>query len=166
MSRRLLRWVLPHPILSAWLWLMWLLLEQSARPGPLLVGLVVALLGGRAMAMLQPQRVRIRRPGLILKLAGAVLVDVARSNLAVALVVLKPRPERHAGFIRVPLALRNPNALAALACIMTATPGTAWVEFDVEDGELLLHVLDLVDEADWVRIVKDRYEQPLLEIFQ
>ncbi|ONG48472.1 Na+/H+ antiporter subunit E [Pseudoroseomonas deserti] len=161
-----MRWILPHPILSTGLLLMWLLLEQTLRPGPLLVGLVVAFFGGHALGLLQPERMRIRRPGLILRLAGRVLVDVARSNLAVALVVLKPRPERHAGFIRVPLALRDPNALAALACIMTATPGTAWVEFDLEDGELLLHVLDLVDEGEWLRIVKERYEQPLLEIFQ
>ncbi|WP_419898720.1 Na+/H+ antiporter subunit E [Roseomonas sp. USHLN139] len=161
----MLRWILPHPLVSAGLFAMWLLLAESLQPGPALVGLVVALVGGRALALLQPEPVRLRRPGLMLKLAGAVLVDVARSNLAVALVVLKPRPERHAGFIRMPLALRDPHALAMLACILTATPGTAWVEFDVEDGELLLHVLDLVDEAEWIRIVKERYEQPLLEIF-
>jgi multicomponent K+:H+ antiporter subunit E len=52
-----------------------------------------------------------------------------------------------------------------LACILTATPGTAWVEFDSKDGWLLLHVLDLIDQETWVDIVKNRYEQPLLEIF-
>jgi multicomponent K+:H+ antiporter subunit E len=65
----------------------------------------------------------------------------------------------------VRLALRDPQALAALATILTATPGTAWVEFDSEDGWLLLHVLDLIEEESWVRIVKDRYEQRLMEIF-
>ena len=62
--------------------------------------------------------------------------------------------------------MRNESALAALACVLTATPGTAWVEFDTETGILLLHVLDLIDEESWVHIVKDRYEQPLMEIFQ
>jgi multicomponent K+:H+ antiporter subunit E len=31
---------------------------------------------------------------------------------------------------------------------------------------LLLHVLDLIDQESWVRIIKQRYEQPLMEIFQ
>jgi multicomponent K+:H+ antiporter subunit E len=164
-GRRIRRWILPHPLVSAGLLAMWLLLSETVMPGPVLVGLLVALLGGRALGLLQPEPVRIRRPDLILRLALHVLVDVARSNWAVALVVLRPRPERHAAFIRMPLALREPHALATLACILTATPGTAWVEFDPEDGQLLLHVLDLVDEAEWVQIVKHRYEQPLLEIF-
>lgn len=160
-----MRWLMPHPLVSAGLFLFWLLLAQSARPGPLLVALVVALAGGHVMALLRPGQPRLRRPDLVLRLAGHVLYDVARSNLAVALVILRPRPQRVAGFIRIPLALRDPQALAVLACILTATPGTAWVEFDPDEGGLLLHVLDLIDEAEWVRIVKHRYEQPLLEIF-
>jgi multicomponent K+:H+ antiporter subunit E len=30
---------------------------------------------------------------------------------------------------------------------------------------MLLHVLDLTDGDDWVRIVKGRYERRLMEIF-
>ena len=33
-------------------------------------------------------------------------------------------------------------------------------------GRLLLHVLDLVDEETWVRLIKDRYERRLMEIFE
>ena len=29
-----------------------------------------------------------------------------------------------------------------------------------------LHVLDLVDEETWVRLIKDRYERRLMEIFE
>jgi hypothetical protein len=31
---------------------------------------------------------------------------------------------------------------------------------------LLIHVLDLVDEQSWIDSIKQRYERPLLEIFQ
>jgi multicomponent K+:H+ antiporter subunit E len=35
------------------------------------------------------------------------------------------------------------------------------------DGKWLrLHVLDLVDEAHWVHVVKDRYETRLMRIFE
>ena len=65
-----------------------------------------------------------------------------------------------------PLDLRDPYGLAALACIVTSTPGTLWVSFDAATGMLMIHVLDLVDESEWVRTIKDRYEQLLMEIFE
>ena len=30
----------------------------------------------------------------------------------------------------------------------------------------MIHVLDLVDESEWIRTIKDRYERRLLEIFE
>ncbi|MDB5370588.1 MAG: multisubunit potassium/proton antiporter, PhaE subunit [Roseomonas sp.] len=161
-----MRRLLPHPIVSAALFVMWLLLNESIAPGPMLVGAVLAVLGGWALALLKPGRTRLRRLGVALRLAGVVVADLVRSNIAVTQVILHRRRDRRAGFLRIHLTLRNPQALAVLACILTATPGTAWVEYDTEDGWLLLHVLDLIDEASWVSIVKDRYERPLMEIFQ
>lgn len=161
-----MRWLLPHPVVSAGLFVFWLLASRSVAPGPVVVGAIIAVLGGWALALLDPPRVRIRRPGLILRLLGRVFVDIIRSNIAVARIVLSRKPARRAGFMHIRLSLREPHALAALACILTATPGTAWLEFDPEEGWLLLHVLDLIDEAEWVHIVKERYEAPLLEIFR
>lgn len=161
-----MRALLPHPLLSAGLFVMWLLLQQTVMPGPALVGAVVALLGGWVLALLRPGRMRLARLGTILRLAGHVAVDVLRSNLGVAQVILLRRKDRRAGFVHIQLAMRDPQALAVLAIILTATPGTAWVEFDAKNGWLLLHVLDLIDEASWIRIVRERYEQPLMEIFQ
>ncbi|MFT8245051.1 Na+/H+ antiporter subunit E [Roseomonas sp. BN140053] len=158
--------LLPHPFLSAGLFIMWLLLQRDFTPGPALVGAAVGLVGGWALALLRPGRPRIGRPGTMLRLAGHVALDVLRSNLGVAQVILLRRKDRRSGFIHIQLALREPQALAVLAIILTATPGTAWVEFNAEEGWLLLHILDLVDEAEWVRIVKERYEAPLMEIFR
>jgi multicomponent K+:H+ antiporter subunit E len=118
------------------------------------------------MAALRPQTSRIRRPGVLFKLAGMVAVDILRSNLAVAGIVLFARRERVAGFVRVPLDLSNRHGLTLLALIITATPGTIWVEFDRRRGSLLIHVLDLVDQESWVRLIKGRYETLLLEIFE
>ncbi|MGP1664783.1 MAG: Na+/H+ antiporter subunit E, partial [Rhodanobacter sp.] len=59
-----------------------------------------------------------------------------------------------------------PYGLAVLACIITSTPGTIWVSYDSVRSVLLIHVLDLVDEQSWISSIKQRYERPLLEIFQ
>jgi multicomponent K+:H+ antiporter subunit E len=157
---------LPFPLLTASLLLMWLLLVGSAGPGALLLGLLLALLGVRALLALDPARARLRRPRAALELAWVVLVEVVRSNNAVARIILGPGTRKlTSGFVRVQLDMRDPYGLAALACIITATPGTVWVEYDSAKGTMLLHVLDLIEEDDWVRNVKDRYERRLMEIF-
>jgi multicomponent K+:H+ antiporter subunit E len=86
------------------------------------------------------------------------LVDIIRSNFAVARIVLSlDRRDRHSGFVSIPLDLRDSYALAVLACIITSTPGTIWVDFNSSNRVLLIHVLDLIDEDAWVRTIKNRY---------
>ena len=58
------------------------------------------------------------------------------------------------------------STLAVLAMIVTATPGTAWAELAADRSVLLLHVLSLEDEAEVVATIKERYERPLMEIFE
>jgi len=158
------RWI-PHPLLALGLFVMWLLLTQSFSPGQVLLGGIVAILATHAMAALRPERSKIGPLRAVLKLAGIVAVDIVRSNFAVAAIVLFPRQERVAGFVRLPLELQSRHGLAVLALIITATPGTIWVELDRGRGILLVHVLDLVDEEGWIRLIKRRYEALLLEIF-
>jgi|KBSSwiStaDraftv2_1062776.scaffolds.fasta_scaffold03500_4 multicomponent K+:H+ antiporter subunit E len=158
--------MLPFPLLTTGLLVLWLLLNQTLSPGHLLLGGAAALLGGRLLTALEPPRVRLRRLAPIFRLAGFVAADIVRSNIAVALIVLGVTGrERKSGFVHIPLDLRQPYGLAVLACIITSTPGTLWVSFDEATGTLTIHVLDLIDESEWIRTIKGRYERLLLEIF-
>jgi multicomponent K+:H+ antiporter subunit E len=160
-------WFLPYPLLSAALLALWLLLNQSVSPGHLVLGSVLAVLASWAMAALRPEKPRIRRPGAALRLAGMVLIDILRSNFAVGRIIVRSRePGVNAGFLTIPLDLRDRQGLAVLSVIITSTPGTIWVSYDAAKGTLLLHVLDLIDETVWVRTIKDRYERRLMEIFE
>jgi multicomponent K+:H+ antiporter subunit E len=160
--------LLPFPFISAGLLAIWLLLNQTLSPGHILLGSVVAVLGGWAYAALEPPRTRVRRPVSILRLSLLVLADILWSNIAVAQIILSlgHRRARRSGFVIIPLQLRNPYGLALLACIITSAPGTLWVNFDSATGRLTIHVLDLIDENEWIRTIKDRYERLLLEIFE
>lgn len=158
---------LPFPILFACLLATWLLLNQTLAAGHVLLGAILALIGGWTLRMLQPPKARIRRPATIVGLFFLVFADVVRSNIAVLQIILGPRHRSvTSGFVRIPLELRDPYGLVVLACIITATPGTLWVDFDSADGTLTIHVLDLIDENTWIRTIKDRYERRLLEIFE
>ena len=146
---------------------MWLLLNQTLSIAHLVLGSILALVGSLAMAALDLPPRRVRRPGAVMRLALLVLVDIIRSNVAVARIILSPdRRDRHSGFVSIPLDLRDSYALAVLACIITSTPGTIWVDFNSSNRVLLIHVLDLIDEGAWVRTIKNRYERLLLEIFE
>jgi multicomponent K+:H+ antiporter subunit E len=158
-------WLVPFPVLSAGLLVLWLLLN-GLSVGHILLGGTVALIGGWAFAVLEPPKMRLRRPLTVFRLAAFVFADIVRSNIAVARIILGLEPRRWtSGFVDIPLQLRDPYALAALACIITSTPGTLWVDFNEASGTLTIHVLDLVDENEWVRTIKGRYERLLLEIF-
>jgi multicomponent K+:H+ antiporter subunit E len=95
-----------------------------------------------------------------------VVRDIFRSNITVARIILRRERRMHSGFVAIPLALTDRYGLAVLACIITSTPGTIWVNYDSRANILLIHVLDLVDEQAWIDTIKQRYESLLLEIFQ
>lgn len=159
--------LVPYPLLTLGLLLMWLVLNDSTAPGDVLLGLLMAWAGSAVYARLEPPPGKVGRfvvPATLL--AWLVLVDIVRSNIAVLRIALRlPGPKRVAGFLSIPLALRDPRGLAVLAAIVTATPGTSWAHYEAAANVLTLHVLDLVDEEAWVRQFKDRYERRLMEIF-
>ena len=160
----MMRRLVPFPLLALFLFAMWVLLTGFS-PGHILLGAVVALLVSHVMLTLKPERPRIRFSMAMVRLAGIVVADIVRSNIAVAKIVLFRPPTQRSGFIQFPTELRNPYALAALSVIITATPGTLWLQHDAQRHIVLIHVLDLVDEAKWVALIKNRYERLLMEIF-
>ncbi|HMO75808.1 MAG TPA: Na+/H+ antiporter subunit E [Sphingopyxis sp.] len=157
--------LVPHPFLTLALLLMWILLTGFS-PGHVLLGGLVAILTSRAMLSLKPEPARVRFGLPMLRLAVIVSADIIRSNIAVARIVLFRPRERKSGFIHLPTELRSPYALAVLAIIVTATPGSLWVQHDARRHIILIHVLDLIDEEEWVRQLKHRYERLLMEIFE
>ncbi|MFT0546795.1 Na+/H+ antiporter subunit E [Allopusillimonas ginsengisoli] len=164
MSRIVNALVLPSLLLA-----LWILLNDSVSPGNIAIGAVLAL--GLSWALhasrLRPLHARPRHPLVILKLALHVAIDIARSNVAVArIIILGRHANASPGFISIPLRIKDPHALAALACIVTYTPGTVWADYSEEHNLLTLHVLDLQEEALWLNIIQQRYERPLLEIFE
>jgi multicomponent K+:H+ antiporter subunit E len=157
---------MPFPLVSAALLILWLLLNQTLSAGHILLGSLMAIIGGWSLTLLELPSSRMPRPTAMIRLSALVLADIVRSNIAVARIVLGDGGrERKSGFVDIPLELRDPYGLATLACIITSTPGTLWVNFDATSGALTIHVLDLIDESEWIRTIKGRYERLLLEIF-
>lgn len=157
--------MLPYPILTVSLILMWLLLSGFTL-GQLVLGSLVAVFASWAMASLRPDKPKLKKWWLLPKLFFIVLFDIILSNIAVAMLIIRGRKKgRKAGFLTIPLELKDRTALALLAVILTSTPGSVWLEYDSYDGSILMHVLDLEEEEQWVATIKNRYEKLLMEIF-
>ncbi len=159
--------LIPYPLVTLGLLLMWLVLNDSSDPAHILLGVLMGMVGAALYARLEPPVGNLGnciRPAAML--VWLVSVDIIRSNAAVLRIALRlPAPRRVAGFLAIPLELRDARGLAVLACIVTATPGTSWAHYEAAGNVLTLHVLDLADEEAWIRQFKDRYERRLMEIF-
>jgi len=163
----MMRW-LPFPFVSLGLCVLWLLLNQSVEPAHLLLGAVAGIAAPLLGRKLQPLGYpRLRAPLQLARLLGMASREVVRSCFNVSRILLfADYAEVNSQFIRVPLTLRDPHGLALLSCLINMTPGTVWVEILPERHELVLHVFDLHDVQWWIATIQERYERPLLDIFE
>jgi multicomponent K+:H+ antiporter subunit E len=156
------------PTLATVLAGIWLILNQTLEPAQILLGITLGVLLSWASSRLRPLRAKLRRIDLAVALVAIVVVEIVKSNIAVGRIVLGLVGEREirSGFLDIPLDLRDPHGLAALATIITATPGTVWAGQSADGTCLTLHVLDLDDEQHWIDYIKKRFEAPLRRIFE
>jgi multicomponent K+:H+ antiporter subunit E len=159
------RW-LPSPLISALLFVTWLAINNSASAGNIVLAVLFALGIPWFTRSLRADPPRIRRSGTILTLAAVVLKDIVLSNLEVARRILGPESAIRPRFVWVPLSIRDPHGIAALASIITMTPGTLSADLSEDRRHLLIHAFNVDDEAALVADIKARYEQPLMEIFE
>lgn len=156
------------PVLVLGLTVLWMLLNQTLAPGQIALGLVIGAVLSWAGSTLRPLQARLRRVDVAVALLFIVLLDILRSNIGVARIVLGISGRRgiNTSFVDIPLHLKDPHGLAVLAMIVTSTPGTVWVGVTPDGRTLRLHVLDLVDGQYWIDTIKNRYESRLMRIFE
>ena len=160
-----MRRLLPHPLLSLVLLLLWLLLNNSASAGHFLLGAALGLLIPLYTRRFWPEPAVLRRPGLALRLTALVLWDILVANVKVSRLVLGPRAAIRPRFVQVPLDVEGEVAQTVLAGVITLTPGTLSATLDRERRRLLVHALSEDEPEELIRQVKSRYEAPIMEIF-
>lgn len=161
-----MRRFLPHPLLTPILALVWLLLNNSAAPGHILLGLLLGWAIPWFTLRFWPKPVRIRRPLTLLRFIAVVLYDIVVANLVVARRILG-RPDRlRPAFVSVPLELKTDLAISLLANTICLTPGTVSARLAPDRSTLLVHGLHVPDTTALLASIKQRYEAPLKEVFE
>jgi multicomponent K+:H+ antiporter subunit E len=165
----------PAPFRSLLLLLVWVLLNNSLAPIYLVTGVVLAWFIPWLTLAFHDQSLRASgHLGKRLRLGGQYLLvllwDIVIANAQVVMRVLGSNKALRPGFVVMPLEIQDPLGITILAGTICLTPGTVSADVYPHNSKqpqfLLLHVLDMTDEAELVAELKQRYEQPLLEIFQ
>lgn len=163
---RAYRWLLPHPLLTLILTVVWILLQNKISAGMIVFGIILGIIIPRMTSVWWPDTPKGFRMGKMISYGFIVVWDIIVANIQVAWIVISvPNARLKPAWIVVPLALKQPEAITMLAGTITLTPGTVSADLSNEGHSLLVHVLH-TDDPDAVRDeIKSRYERRLLEIF-
>ena len=158
--------IVPHPLLSLTLILVWLALVNKFTLGNLILGTAFGLIIPMLTAPYWPDRPKIQRPLKIAEYILIVLWDIVVANVQVAMIILfKREPTITSRWIPVPLDLTSAEAITVLAGTITMTPGTVSASLSADGGCILVHCLHTGDPDDIRDGIKARYESRLKEIF-
>lgn len=159
--------LLPHPLLTALLTLVWMLLEDALSLGVFIFAVILGVLIPILTAPYWPHRARLNRPLKLLVYLGIAVYDIVVANVVVAMTVLfKSNRAMKPAWVAVPLDLRRPEAITMLAGTITLTPGTVSADLSQTGTSLLVHCLDAPDPDEVRNEIKQRYERRLKEIFE
>jgi multicomponent K+:H+ antiporter subunit E len=158
--------LIPHPILSLSLVLVWLALVNKVTLGNLILGAGLGIVIPLLTKAYWPDRPKVARPLKIVEYFLIVLWDIVVANVQVAAIILfKREKDIRSAWITVPLEVTSPEAITVLAGTITMTPGTVSAMLCADGSAILVHTLH-TDDPDGVRDgIKDRYERRLKEIF-
>ncbi|WP_294255950.1 Na+/H+ antiporter subunit E [uncultured Sphingomonas sp.] len=161
-----MRGLLPHPALSAMLLIVWLLMANSITVGGIVVGTIFALILPKFTQPFWPDRPRIRFGRAFLAYLAIVLFDIVVANFQIAwLILFRRNRDLRARWLVIPVDLTTPEAITLLAGTISLTPGTVSSDVSADGRFLLVHALDVGDEAAEVARIKARYEARLQRVF-
>lgn len=162
----LLRRLLPHPLMTLLLIVIWILLQNGFSFAHLLLGSVLGVVFPLFTSSFWPDRPDIHNYGKAFIYFLIVVGDIVVANVQVARLILFRRPQDlNTCWVCVPLELTSPEAITLFAGTITMTPGTVSCDLSADGRSLLVHCLDEADPAAAVARMKSRYEARLLEIF-
>lgn len=163
----MLRRLVPHPLLSITLVLVWLGLANTFTLGNLILGTGLGLVVPMLTKAYWPDRPTVRRPVKVVEYYAIVLWDIVVANVQVAAIILfRQEKNIRSHWIPIPLELTSAEAITVLAGTITMTPGTVSATLSADSSSILVHCLH-TDDPDGERDrIKSRYERRLKEIFQ
>jgi len=149
------------------LWLVYLALTANLELSNLVLGLLLAV---GIVALLRPTSFRFSwrpLPGALMASVHylvILIVDLIRSGIQVARIVLDPALPIRPGIVAIPSGCQSELATALSAHAITVTPGELVVEIDA-DGVMYTHALDATQAEIYVAAAQRLRRDLLQKIF-
>ncbi|MFT7372773.1 MAG: multicomponent K+:H+ antiporter subunit E [Oleiphilaceae bacterium] len=158
--------LLPMPVHSLLLFIVWLLLNNTVAPGHLVLAAFLAIAIPWLTSGMQDPQPSFRKPLVIIRYVLRVIGDIIVANFDVALLVIGPSKKLSPAFVAIPIEIEHKLPITILASTVSLTPGTVSAEISEDKQWLYVHVLHLTNTDELIASIKKRYEQPLMEIFE
>ncbi len=158
--------LLPHPILTMVLWVIWLLLNNTLAPGHIVLGFILAIIIPLLTTSFWPEKITLSNPWVIFKFFWVVIWDILIANMVVAKLILGPNRHLKPGFLLIELEIQHPLGISILANTISLTPGTVSCDVSPDRKQLKVHALHLENKTETIEEIKQRYEAPLIKVFQ
>jgi multicomponent K+:H+ antiporter subunit E len=157
--------ILPHPILTVVLMIIWLLLNNTVAAGHILLGTILALVIPWFTSSFWPEKVHVKNYMIFFKFILVLTYDIIVANLTVAKLIISPNENLKPDFFILPLDISHTFGISVLASTISLTPGTVSCDLSEDKSYLLIHALHLENKEATINEIKTRYEKPLMEVF-
>ena len=155
----------PQPWLSVALFVVWQFLADGVSGASVVMGTILAVIIPQITHRFWPDSPKMHKPWVLIRYLTVVIYDIIVASISVAILILNPRRPRPA-FVSYPLTLDHPLGITMLASTISLTPGTVSTDVSDDGSLLLIHALDVDDNEELIRTIHQRYEKPLMEMFQ
>jgi multicomponent K+:H+ antiporter subunit E len=162
----MIKWLLPHPALSAMLLVVWVLMANAVTLGGVVLGAIFAVVLPKFTEPFWPDRPRVRVGRALAGYIAIVLFDIVIANFQVArLILFRRNRDLRSRWLTIPIDLTTPEAVTVLAGTISLTPGTVSSDVSADGRYLLVHALDVADPGAEIARIKARYETRLQRVF-
>lgn len=158
--------IFPHPLISSFLFITWMLLVNEFKIGSLVMAFILATIIPIITSVYWPDCAKIKSPIAFISYILMVLWDIVIANIQVAKIIIFMAPDHiKSAWIIVPLEIESPESITLLAGTITMTPGTLSAEISQDGKMLLVHALHAPNPDSIRDDIKARYETRLKRIF-
>lgn len=160
-----------------WIFLaVWIIFTGRFAFDTVLVGMIISLLatilfgqtffhyGNRKFSLIE----LLKKISLLFLFIPVFFYEALSSALSVSAYVFKRNPSFSPGIVKVPTSLKNVTAISILANLITLTPGTLTLDFDLGERVYYIHWINVKtkEEAEARKEIIERFERWLDVIFR
>ena len=127
------------------------------------------LLGGITLMLIRHEIGSVshfKRLFLSLNLALTFLVELVKSSVNVAVIVLSPHRKLRPAIIAYPLTVESDAEITLLANLITLTPGTLSMDVSDDRQTLYVHAIDAPDPDAVIADIRSGFEERIMRVFK